>query len=107
VDIFNPKVVQSSMGSVLRTKLFYTQLADFLRDNKLPVFGAFLEGENLYHQTLHPQGVLVLGSEGKGISPAVSTYITNKLHIPKKGGGESLNVSMATAIFLSAFHRNT
>jgi len=106
VDVFNPKVVQSSMGSIFRVPLYYSKLEDILESSELPVYGALLEGESVYKQDLAAKGILIMGNEGNGISPSVQAFITNKLFIPRFGGGESLNVSTATGILLSEFRRH-
>ncbi len=109
VDCFNPKVVQSSMGSLSRVNVVYTDLEDFLsKNNNLPVYGAFMDGENIYRQKLPKNAILVLGNEGNGISSKTEQLITSKITIPRFGPDqltESLNVSTAAAIILSEFHR--
>ncbi len=110
VDCFNPKVVQATMGSIARVDVHYTSLPDFLKRAKkdLPVFGAFLEGENIYTEELSPKGILVMGNEANGINQEVERLVTQKLVIPQFGTSletESLNVATATAIFLSEFSR--
>ena len=112
VDCFNPKVVQATMGSIGRVKVFYTDLPELLKraKNELPVFGAFLEGENIYKENLVPQGIIVMGNEAKGISAEVESLVVEKLVIPQFGRiqeTESLNVATATAIFLSEFCRRS
>jgi RNA methyltransferase, TrmH family len=108
-DCYNPKVVQTSMGSLARVNVVYVDLESFLSEkNKLPVYGAFMDGENIYNQTLPEKAVLVLGNEGKGISPKIEQLITSKIAIPQFGKEqltESLNVATAAAIILSEFHR--
>lgn len=109
VDAFNPKTVQASMGAIGRVKIHYRELAAFLTKTDLPVFGTFLEGENIYSCDLPTEGLIVMGNEGNGISDAVAGLVTQKLHIPDyppgKTGSESLNVSVATAIVCSEFRR--
>lgn len=106
-DCFNPKVVQATMGSLFRVNVHYCDLNSFLNSIDLPVYGALLEGENVYQKSLEPKGLLVLGNEGKGISAAIQKHITNPLTIPRIGQAESLNVSVAGAILLSEFMRST
>ena len=109
VDIYNPKVVQATMGSIGRVAVFYQDLAAFLKKTQLPVFGTFMEGENVYQKSLPQNGILVMGNEANGISESVSKSITQKLSIPRFGKlqqTESLNVATATAILLSEFKRN-
>lgn len=108
VDAFNPKVVQATMGSLSRVKIIYTDLAEFIKslENKVPVYGAILGGENIYSQQLSKKGIIVLGNESKGVSQEVAKLVTKKLEIPRFGEAESLNVGIATAIICSEFRRN-
>ncbi|MCY2686118.1 TrmH family RNA methyltransferase [Salinimicrobium sp. TH3] len=110
VDCYNPKVVQATMGSISRVKIHYLGITEYLTiaKEKTPVYGTFLEGENVYTQTLSPEGIIVLGNEANGISSQVEQLISKKLLIPKFGNSqktESLNVATAAAIFLSEFSR--
>lgn len=105
VDQFNPKVVQASMGAIFNVSVIYTDLKEFLSQCDVPVYGALLSGENVYTQKLKPEGIILMGNEGNGISDALLPFITSQLHIPKFGEGESLNVAMATGVFLSEFCR--
>jgi TrmH family RNA methyltransferase len=109
VDCFNPKVVQATMGSITRVAINYVDLVDFLKSANLPIFGAFMEGENIYaKQQLPENGILVMGNEANGISKEVEAVITDKIAIPRFGdlqATESLNVATATAILLSEFKR--
>lgn len=112
VDCYNPKVVQATMGSIARVKVHYVDLFEYLTEakNELPVYGAFLEGENVYSQPLSAEGIIVMGNEANGISPKVEILVTQKLVIPQFGKNqktESLNVATATAIFLSEFRRRS
>lgn len=108
-DAFNPKVVQASMGSLTRVEVVYRDLAEFIGNhNNLPVFGAFMDGENIYHKTLPSEGILVMGNEANGISDKIEKLITQRSGIPRFGDAnqtESLNVATATAILLSEFKR--
>jgi TrmH family RNA methyltransferase len=104
-DIYNPKVIQASMGSMLRMDVTYTALDTFLSSCQLPVYGALLEGENVYNTALVRNAVLVMGNEGKGIRPNIQAYINSPIHIPGFGKAESLNVAVATGILLSEFAR--
>ncbi len=109
VDIYNPKVVQATMGSIGRVTVLYTDLVPFLKATRLPVFGAFMDGENIYKQDLPSNAILIMGNEANGISDEVAQCITSKLAIPRFGQlqeTESLNVATATAIILSEFKRN-
>ena len=112
-DAFSPKVVQATMGSIARVKVFYTDLPSFLAElpKGTPVYGTFLEGANIYQHPLSQNGLIVMGNEGNGISPAVSRFVTEKLFIPPYPAdaitGESLNVAIATAITCAEFRRRT
>lgn len=112
VDVFNPKVVQASMGSLFRVKTHVASLTPFLKtsvENKVPVYGTFLEGQNIYEQSLTPNGIIVLGNEGNGISAEAGKLVTHKLLIPTfsthENKAESLNVAIAAAICCSEFRR--
>ena len=111
-DCFNPKVVQATMGAILRVRVHYTPLAPFLREAAalgMPVYGTFLEGENLYGAELSPAGIVVMGNEGRGVTPDVAAAVTRKLLIPPypadRRTTESLNVAMATGILCAEFRR--
>jgi TrmH family RNA methyltransferase len=109
VDIYNPKVVQATMGSIGRVTVLYTDLVPFLKATRLPVFGTFMDGENIYKQDLPSNAILIMGNEANGICNEVAQCITSKLAIPRFGQlqeTESLNVATATAIILSEFKRN-
>ncbi|MEX2349419.1 MAG: RNA methyltransferase [Flavobacteriaceae bacterium] len=110
VDCYNPKVIQSTMGSIARVSVHYLDLEKFFENNKnLPVFGAFMEGENVYREKLPEKGILIMGNEANGISSKMERYISQKISIPQFGVShktESLNVATATAILLSEFHRS-
>ena len=112
VDCYNPKVVQATMGSISRVRIHYLDIVEFLRvaRDRTPVYGTFLEGKNVYTQSLSPQGIIVLGNEGNGISSEVEQLVSQKLLIPQFGSAqktESLNVATAAAIFLSEFSRRS
>ena len=111
-DCFNPKVVQATMGAILRVRVHYTDLAALLSKAAalgLPVCGTFLEGANIYETELKPAGIVVMGNEGRGITDAVARTVTQKLFIPPwpadRRGSESLNVAMATGIVCGEFRR--
>ena len=108
VYVYNPKVIQASMGSFTRVKVIYTDLEKFLQHYKQPIIGTFLEGENLYQTSLPKQGIIIMGNEANGISDAIKQLVTQKITIPHFGNRptESLNVAMATSIILSEFRRN-
>ena len=105
VDIYNPKVVQSSMGAIFRINVIYCDLEDYLKKSKETIFGALLEGQNIYKKSVEPKGILVVGNEGNGISEKIIPLITEPITIPRFGQAESLNVSVATGILLSEFFR--
>jgi len=104
VDVYNPKVVQASMGSLFRINISYTDLANYLQKVGTPIYGAFMNGEDIKKSVL-PQNVhLILGNEANGISDEISALITNRVGIKNVGlQAESLNVAVATAIFLHEF----
>ena len=108
VDCFNPKVIQSTMGSIARVNINYINLITFLKEAELPVFGAFMQGETVYKKQLPEKGILVMGNEANGVSKEIEAIITEKIAIPRFGdlqATESLNVATATAILLSEFRR--
>ena len=109
-DCFNPKVVQATMGAILRVRVHYTNLAEWLSSHKgTTIYGTFLEGENIYSAQLDKSGVIVMGNEGQGISDEVAKCVSHKLLIPPypadRCGSESLNVAVATAVICSEFRR--
>ena len=109
-DAYNPKVVQATMGSIARVSVVYTDLAALIdrHAGKLPVYGTLLDGQDIYSQPLSADGMIVMGNEGNGISPAIRERISRKLLIPNFRTGdsaESLNVAIATAITCSEFRR--
>jgi TrmH family RNA methyltransferase len=101
VEAYNPKTVQSTMGSLARMNIFYTNLDELLRDVKLPVFGALLTGNNIYDVNWGAEGLILLGNEGHGISENLIKKITIPVTIPRIGQAESLNVAVSAAIFCS------
>jgi TrmH family RNA methyltransferase len=107
VDVYNPKVVQATMGSLARVNIHYADLASVLPQIKLPIFGAMLNGQNMYNTYFGTEGLLVMGNEGNGISAAVEQLITSAVTIPRTGNAESLNVAIATAILCSEIKRNS
>lgn len=104
-EFYNPKVIQSSMGSFTRVQFYYADLAQAFQEWKLPVYGAFLEGESIHELTNPTPGVLLLGNESQGISKEVEKWVSSKITIPSFGKAESLNVAIATAIFCDNFKR--
>lgn len=105
VEVYNPKVVQSTMGSLFRTQIHYVDLAQFLAMCEAPVYGAILGGDGLYEADLQQNGILVMGSESHGISDSIQAHLTHRITIPGYGKAESLNVSTATAVLLAEFRR--
>lgn len=105
VDCYNSKVVQATMGSLFRMSISYTDLNQFLSDTELPIYGALLDGVDMYSTPLEKKGILVIGNEGKGISDEIKTCVTNPIFIPKYGEAESLNAAMATGIILAEYRR--
>ncbi|AUC82402.1 RNA methyltransferase [Lacinutrix sp. Bg11-31] len=109
VDCYNPKVVQATMGSITRVNISYLDLNTFLAEAEMPIFGAFMDGKNVYKSELPKAGIIVLGNEANGISEAIEKQVTSRIAIPRFGdlqATESLNVATATAILLSEFRRN-
>lgn len=109
-DVFNPKVVQSTMGALARVRVSYTEgLGDVLKRCNAPVYGTFLDGEDIYQADMGDFGVLVMGNEGAGISQEVAEAVTRRLRIPSYPPGrqsvESLNVGVATGVCLAEFRR--
>lgn len=108
VDLYNPKVVQATMGSISRVNVRYVNLKSFLQNSSLPIFGTFMDGSNVYMEILPKEAIVIMGNEANGISPEVENTIKNRLTIPRFGDlqlTESLNVASATAIILSEFRR--
>lgn len=107
VDVYNPKTIQSTMGSLRRVKVYYTSLPDVIRKNSvLPVYGTLLNGEDMFKTELSNCGIIVMGNEGNGISKEIRELIDHPLLIPpykENSHGESLNVAIATAITLATF----
>jgi RNA methyltransferase, TrmH family len=112
VDVYNPKVVQATMGAILHVNVFYSDLKQFTalaNDKNVPVFGTLLDGESIYRQKLGSKGVILLGNESRGISDELIPFVTHKIMIPGTGrilpGIDSLNVSMAASVVFSEFRR--
>ncbi len=111
-DCFNPKVVQATMGAILRVRVHYAALEPILeqfQEMEVPIYGTLLEGDNIYSESLSTKGAIIMGNEGRGISPEVQRFISHKLYIPPFpadcSGSESLNVAIATAVVCSEFRR--
>ncbi len=109
-DAFSPKVIQATMGAIARVHVCYTPLPELIQSlDDTPVYGTFLDGDNLYKQPLSKHGLIVMGNEGNGISKAVSALINRRILIPNYPEGcvtsESLNVAIATAVVCAEFRR--
>jgi TrmH family RNA methyltransferase len=108
-DAYGPKTVQATMGALTRVNIVYTDLYAFLKstNGEIPVYGTFLEGKNIYDTELSADGIIVMGNEGQGISPAIAGFVSEKLFIPSfsDNAPESLNVAVAAAITCSEFKR--
>lgn len=110
-DIYNPKAVQATMGALARVNIHYTDLKEYIKQCKAPVYGTFLDGKNIYTQELSDNGIIVMGNEGKGVSQEIENLVNKKLYIPNYPIGsittESLNVAVATSIVCAEFRRRT
>ncbi len=109
VDCYNPKVLQATMGSIARVNIVYTDLKNFIEKSDLPVFGAFMHGENAFEAKIPSKGILVMGNEANGISSEIEQLINQKITIPQFGKPttESLNVATATSILLGEIRRDS
>lgn len=112
-DLYNPKVVQATMGSMARVKVQYTDLPEFIGSlpDGYPLYGTLLDGKDLYQQALTPYGLIIMGNEGNGISPDIRKKVNHQLLIPNFPEGrktaDSLNVAIATAIICAEFRRRS
>ncbi|RZK74908.1 MAG: RNA methyltransferase [Pedobacter sp.] len=106
VEVYNPKTVQATMGSLARIRVDYMDLGDFFKEVTLPVFGALLEGKSMYDINWGTEGLVILGNEGQGITDEVQEFITDPVTIPRVGAAESLNVAISAAIICSDIRRN-
>ncbi len=100
VELYNPKVIQATMGSFLRVSVYYLPIETMLSEAKVAVFGAMLKGMNMKMIAKPKEGILLIGNEGRGISPTLLPFISNPITIPKIGQAESLNAAVATGILL-------
>ena len=114
VDRFNPKCVQSTMGAIARVSVHYLDLSWLLKEaevQNVPIYGTYMDGDNLYHSELAGKALIVMGSEGKGISPELGPFITRKVSIPTFPEGnkipESLNVAISTSIICAEIRRRS
>lgn len=106
VEVYNPKTVQATMGSLSRVDIFYQDLVPLLSAGTVPVFGAVFNGKSMYDMDWRKEGLVVLGNEGQGISPEIIDLITDPVTIPRIGGAESLNVAICAAILCADISRN-
>ena len=107
VDAFNPKVVQSAMGSIMRINIFYTDIIRFIDSCKnIPVYAAVLNGDSIYETTFNQPSILVIGNESRGISNEILHVVGNKITIPRTGAAESLNAAVATAVIMAEMNRS-
>jgi len=108
-DVYNPKCVQSCMGALARVKVSYCNLPEVLKETKMPVYGTFLDGKDIYNEELSQDGIIVMGNEGNGISEEVGKLVNRRLYVPNfpKGSSttESLNVAVCTGIVCAEFRR--
>jgi len=101
VELYNPKVIQSTMGSFTRVHCWYQSLHDLLASVKIPVYGALLNGKSMHNEPPVTEGLLVIGNESKGISKELLPFISHPITIPRLGGAESLNAAVAAGIIVS------
>lgn len=110
-DAYNPKTVQATMGALARVNVIYTNLAEVLLNVTVPVYGTFMQGDDIYKSKLTTNGIIVMGNEGNGISPDIEKRITRRITIPSFPRGavnsESLNVAVATSVVCSEFRRQS
>ena len=110
-DVYNPKCVQSCMGALARVEVCYCNLPEVLREVQIPIYGTFLNGTDIYQEELSPNGIIVMGNEGNGISEEVAKLVNRRLYIPNFPKGslttESLNVAVATGIVCAEFRRRS
>lgn len=100
-DVYNPKTVQATMGSITRVDTWHKDLASWLAKVQTPVYGALLNGKNIYETERLNEGIIVIGNESKGIRENILPFIKYPVTIPAKGKAESLNAAVATGIILS------
>ena len=106
VEVYNPKTVQATMGSLCRVNIFYEDLPSVLKAIEIPIFGAVLDGKSMYKTDWGKEGLVILGNEGQGITPEVMKLINNPVTIPRTGSAESLNVAISAAILCADISRN-
>ena len=101
VDLYNPKTVQASMGSIARVSIYYTELVQWVKQQQIPVYAAIIGGNDVRAMKKPEQGLIVIGNESRGIRQEILQRADEKISIPGKGGAESLNAAVATGIILS------
>lgn len=110
-DVYNPKCVQSCMGALARVEVHYCNLPEVLKEAQMPIYGTFLDGKDIYQEELSPNGIIVMGNEGNGISEEVAELVSHRLYVPNFPKGslttESLNVAVATGIVCAEFRRRS
>ena len=104
-DVYNPKVISSTMGSFTRVSVFYTDLENYLSKSKLKVYGTYLNGDDVHTLVFDTSGLIVIGNESHGINPKLEKFISNRITIPRYGKAESLNAGIATAIICDNLRR--
>jgi len=104
-DCYNPKTIQATMGSIFRVPIFYKNLGEYLQGIKTPIYGAVMDGTPIQEITMEPEGILVIGNEGKGITEEVMPYLSQRISIPRIGGAESLNAAVACGILAAKWNR--
>lgn len=110
-DAYGHKTVQASMGALARVNIHYVDLEEFLMSakNNLAIYGTFMDGKNIYQETLSSNGIILMGNEGNGISPKIASLVNKRLLLPNfpagKATSESLNVGVATALVCAEFRR--
>ena len=104
-DCYNPKTIQATMGSIFRVSVSYVNLKEVLKDLNIPIYGAVMDGLSIQEIAMEPEGVLVIGNEGKGISEEVLPYLSHRISIPRIGGAESLNAAVACGILVAKWNR--
>jgi len=104
-DVYNPKVIQASMGSLARMKIQYCDLQSWLPTCNMKIYGAMLDGKSIYETDFNDEGIIILGNEGNGIREEIMPFVTDKITIPRFGKAESLNVAISSAIICSELSR--
>ncbi len=111
-DIYNPKVIQASMGSFMRVKCYYTNLEAIMQEyaDKMTLYGAFMDGDNVFEKAMQFPAAVVIGNESHGISPAVASLLDHRVSVPggkktPETGAESLNAAIAAGIIMACFRR--